>query len=323
LRHARTRGLDVNALALRVGVPANAWLEEEVMAPAETPEELLRAVGQAAFEPDVALAVAAELRAGPKGQHALAEIAVRASASVGDALQLLARWVPLLHDGFEAALVMDGGAAEARWVLRTPRRPRGLGRHMHELALAHAVGATRDGAAEARPKRVFFGHPRPRHLDALTTFFDTEELAFGAEESGFTLPRHALEHPMRRCDALTVTAVTPVVEAALGRRGVGASFTDRVAKLVASSLPGPTGVDEIARALSMSPRTLQRRLEHESTSFSDVLDAARLRASRCVLADPTVTLTEAAYRVGFADLATFTRAFKRWTGMPPGQWRRS
>jgi AraC-like DNA-binding protein len=323
LRHARSRGLDVDALALRVGIPANAWLEEEVMAPAETPEELLHAVGRAAFEPDIALAVSAELRAGPKGRHALAEIAVRASASVGDALQLLARWVPLLHDGFEAALVVDGDAAEARWVLRTPHRPRGLGRHMHELALAHAVGATRDGAAEARPTRVFFGHARPRHLDALAAFFDTKELAFGGEESGFTVPRRVLEHPMRRRDALTAAAVTPVVEAALGQRGVGASFTDRVAKLVASSLPGPTNIDEIARALSMSPRTLQRRLEHESTSFSDVLDAARLRASRGVLADPRVTLTEAAYRLGFADLATFTRAFKRWTGMPPGQWRRS
>jgi AraC-like DNA-binding protein len=323
LRHARSRGLDVDALALRVGIPANAWLEEEVLAPAEAPEEMLHAVGRAAFEPEIALAVAAELRGGPCGRHALAEIAVRASATVGDALLLLARWVPLLHEGFAAALAVEDDAAEARWVLRTPRRPRGLGGHVHELALAHAVGSTRDGAADAEPTRVFFAHARPRHLDALKAFFGTKELAFGADESGFALPRRALEHPMRRRDALTVTALTPVVDAALGQRGVDASFADRVAKLVASSLPGPTSIDDIAGALSMSPRTLQRRLEHESTSFSDVLDAARLRASRGVLADPTVTLTEAAYRLGFADLATFTRAFKRWTGMPPGQWRRS
>ncbi len=72
----------------------------------------------------------------------------------------------------------------------------------------------------------------------------------------------------------------------------------------------------------MSARTLQRRLEEEGTRFSEVLDRVRLEAARAALSDPDTTLTDVAYRLGFGDLATFSRAFKRWTGKPPGQWRR-
>ena len=75
--------------------------------------------------------------------------------------------------------------------------------------------------------------------------------------------------------------------------------------------------------MHMSARTLQLRLEQEDTQFSEVLDRARLGVARGLLLDPGVALSEAAVRLGFADLATFSRAFKRWTGKPPGQWRRS
>ncbi len=73
----------------------------------------------------------------------------------------------------------------------------------------------------------------------------------------------------------------------------------------------------------MSARTLQRRLEQEQTRFTEVLDGARLAVARRLLGDSTIQLTDVAFRLGFADLATFSRAFKRWTGKPPGQWRRS
>ncbi len=72
----------------------------------------------------------------------------------------------------------------------------------------------------------------------------------------------------------------------------------------------------------MSTRTLQRRLDDEGTRFSDVLDTVRERLARSLLLDPSLTLAEVAYRTGFSDLATFSRAFKRWSGLPPGAFRR-
>jgi AraC-like DNA-binding protein len=81
-------------------------------------------------------------------------------------------------------------------------------------------------------------------------------------------------------------------------------------------------MDAVAAALHMSPRTLQRRLEQSGTRYSEVLDDVREAQARAWLSDRTLSLGEIGYRLGFSDLATFSRAFKRWTGKPPGTWRR-
>jgi AraC-like DNA-binding protein len=318
LRHADARGLDVEALVLRFGLPPDARERDEVTAAADAPDELLRAVARAAAEPDVAVRVAAEIRS---RRQALADVAVRASATVRQALGLLARWAPLLHEGLAASF--DDGGEQARWVLRTPRRPRGLGRYVHELALAHAIHGVRDGAGEVAPCRVWFAHARPPSLEGLSAFFAAGDLSFGQEDSGFAMTRPALDRPMRLADARTVETLAGLVDAELGARPKGASFAERVAAHVASSLPSGTDVGEVAAAMRMSARTLQRGLEREQTRFTEVVDQTRLGLARRLLADPAVTLTEVAFQLGFADLATFTRAFKRWTGTPPGQWRRS
>jgi AraC-like DNA-binding protein len=157
----------------------------------------------------------------------------------------------------------------------------------------------------------------------MRAFFGTDDLAFGGEDSGFAVARGELERPMRLADPRTVETIAPLVDAELGSRPRGASLSARVAAHLATALPDGVDVGDVARAMHMSSRTLQRRLEQEQTRFTEVLDRARLDLARRLLGDPSVGLTDVAFRLGFADLATFSRAFKRWTGKPPGQWRRS
>jgi AraC-like DNA-binding protein len=71
----------------------------------------------------------------------------------------------------------------------------------------------------------------------------------------------------------------------------------------------------------MSVRTLQRRLGEEGTSFAALVDQARHQRSRLLIRSSELTLVEVATRVGFAEFATFSRAFKRWTGVAPGAYR--
>jgi len=71
----------------------------------------------------------------------------------------------------------------------------------------------------------------------------------------------------------------------------------------------------------MSARTLQRRLESEGASFSEIVDGVRERLARQWLGEEGRSLVEIAFALGFSDLAAFSRAFKRWTGRPPGAWR--
>jgi AraC-like DNA-binding protein len=170
---------------------------------------------------------------------------------------------------------------------------------------------------------VWFAHPRPADLDPLRTFFGAGDIAFGCEDSGFAIARADLDRAMRLADPRAVETLAPLVDAEVAARPSQASFAARVEAHLASSLPEAADVGNVAGAMRMSARTLQRRLEQEQTRFTEVLDRARLQVARRLLANSGVTLTEVAFRLGFADLATFSRAFKRWTGQPPGQWRRS
>jgi AraC-like DNA-binding protein len=316
VRHAVARGLasEVEAWRWRFALPADVASRQEVMVGADAPEQLLEALERATGEPDTAVRIATQLDA---RANRLVEVAVRSGATVSQALACLARSAPLVHRGFEGAV--EG----TRWMLRTPRRPRGLGRRVQELAVANAILQLRACIPALAVEEAWFAHARPPRIDALRALLGPAPVAFGCDSSGFSIAGADFDRAMPAADARTFETIEPLLVEALGAPSSSSSFADRIAAHVAASLPGGTDVGEVARAMHMSGRTLQRRLEQESTTFSDVVDRARLDVAGRALADPSATLTDVAFRLGFSDLATFTRAFKRWTGMPPGQWRRS
>ena len=92
---------------------------------------------------------------------------------------------------------------------------------------------------------------------------------------------------------------------------------------IESVLDHPTvGVRLTASIIGTSARTLQRRLTDQDTSFSRLLQAIRFRTAHQLLEDPKMPLKEIASRLGYTDVANFIRAFKRWTGVGPSQYRR-
>ena len=73
----------------------------------------------------------------------------------------------------------------------------------------------------------------------------------------------------------------------------------------------------------MSGRTLQRRLKEEGTSFGELLDWLRRGMAQAYLADDQISISEVSYLLGFSEQSAFQRAFKRWTGSTPVQFRKT
>jgi AraC-like DNA-binding protein len=96
----------------------------------------------------------------------------------------------------------------------------------------------------------------------------------------------------------------------------------RARKLIAERLTsGEPLAGEVARELAASPRTLQRRLNERGTSFAKLLDQTRRELAVEYLRNPENTVEETAFLVGFAETASFNRAFRRWTGDSPSAFR--
>lgn len=94
-------------------------------------------------------------------------------------------------------------------------------------------------------------------------------------------------------------------------------FSERAAEKIRLILAsGPVQASTLARALHMSVRTLQRRLDAEGTSFQVLFDAVRGEIARQRLEQPTSSVTEVARQLGYENRRAFLRAFRRWTGVP-------
>lgn len=102
------------------------------------------------------------------------------------------------------------------------------------------------------------------------------------------------------------------------------TFAARVRATVARLIEGGSCcIEDVARELAVSARTLQRRLESEGTTFGEVYDETRRATAMEYLRNPGVAIKDAAFRVGFSEPSTFYRAFRRWTGATPAGYRRS
>lgn len=100
------------------------------------------------------------------------------------------------------------------------------------------------------------------------------------------------------------------------------SMTELVSNNIRRGLGSDTvGLDHVAAELGLNPRTLQRRLVDEGTSFQEVFDRVRFDVARYYLERTTFDVLEIAIELGYSQPSTFNRAFKRWTGATPGAYR--
>jgi AraC-like DNA-binding protein len=85
---------------------------------------------------------------------------------------------------------------------------------------------------------------------------------------------------------------------------------------------GHPPIETVAAVVNTSVRTLQRRLAVSGRTYKKLVDEVRLAAARKALVESAAPLKAIAFELGFAEQASFTRAFRRWTGQAPSQYRK-
>lgn len=314
LRHLRERGVEVAPLLRGLGLPASAADRDDVALTPDAFEALLDAAARAIGDPLFALRLPAAMSPGPV--H-VAELAVASSPTLREAFERTARYATLFYAHLGYACETDDRELRIRHRSTGPQAARfALG-----SLLYHARRLSPDPLA---PTRVWFADPRPApdELDALRAHFGTADVTFGHADAGLAFDGPSVDRRSTAGDPRLHATADQWAERALAEVQAPSSVAASV-RAVLRAVPGPLPASAVARRLGLSARTLQRRLADEGTTFTRVADDARRDEVTRLLRDTALTLAEIASRTGFADDAALTRAFRRWTGGPPGAWRRA
>jgi AraC-like DNA-binding protein len=172
------------------------------------------------------------------------------------------------------------------------------------------------------PQYFSIAHYRSGGISVMARFVGTK-VEFGADKDEFHLTLDPRELPLIHSDTHLNDLLLKYCEAALAdRRGDMNQLRTRVENAISSLLPhGKVLVEDVARSLGMSKRTLARRLSDEGLNFTETLQQLRRDLAVRYLDDRKLHVSKIAWLLGFHEVSAFTHAFKRWTGKTPRQMR--
>jgi AraC-like DNA-binding protein len=311
----QSRGVDAAALFKKTGLDFAAVNDPEARYPIRDTAQLWRLAVEATGDPCFGLEVARHTSR--TTFHALG-LSLAASGSLREAFERIVRYYRLVSDGasirfedrgdcYRVSLIAEGtpyGAAEAI-----------------DAVLAVAVRMCRSLTdRQFSPLRVEFRRPAPADSSPFDRCFRAP-VVFDAPEDALVLDKAVCDRPIQGANPELAQANDLIAAQALDRWDQS-RMIDRIRLVLIDRLPnGTPSRIEVARALGTSTRTLQRRLAAESTTYAELVDSTRRDLAETYLRQERYSMTDIAYLLGFSNAASFTRAFRRWTGRAPSARR--
>jgi AraC-like DNA-binding protein len=258
----------------------------------------------------------AGLRIGPRHLGVVGYV-LMCCATLGEAMRQYDRYVRLVHSIGRPLVERHGDRVEMPldWPRATPPPP----------ALAQLIMTTRARMGRLLTGRetaaigASFQFPAPRDPGAYQRFFGGV-VRFAAARTSLEFSAEYLNFPVIMASAEMAQVIRAQAEAQMSRLAEEPEFMRAVKVALLQGLAvGRVSAEEAAQALGLSVRTLHRRLKDHGCAFRDLLDELRCERARHYL--PQHSLADVAFMLGYTEQSAFQHAFKRWTGMTPGQYK--
>jgi AraC-like DNA-binding protein len=308
-------GVRLPAVLHRAGLPQNLFEQTRVLVKTEELFALWHAIGEVSADPAIGLKLGTETkteRFHPSG------IAALSTPNFGAAINHIGRYKQLtVPEEVLQETDKEEWSIQFRWLLAVDSEPTVL----TEYCFAWLLTIARHGSGTSlSPLRVEFVQPR-LHIKTIQRHFGCPVIC-GAPHNALVFRASDAQCPFVTRNAELLDMLAPQFEQELKQYSDQDSFTNLVRRAIQERLTGNRpGVEDIARSLHTSSRTLQRRLQDAGSSYQRVLDEARHQMARYYLGNSVLELNEAAYLLGYEDAKSFVRAFRTWEGIPPGLWR--
>jgi AraC-like DNA-binding protein len=257
-----------------------------------------------------------------KGEAGALDYAIMSASTGQEAISAATRFIRLVTDALDIRIETRGDRVAAIFENCVP-----LSRAAWDFqmgGLYSVLAAIWGGSADVGQLAIVFGHPAPADVSEYERTFPGAALRFGTSQYGFEFAASVLGAPLRSADANLHDLMRRHAERMLQELPQALPITRRVKGLIAEELAGGhPGCAHIAARLQVSPRTLERRLELEGTTFTRLLEEVREGLALRYVGGQDLPLSQVAMLLGFSQTTAFHRAFRRWTGQTPLQYRRS
>lgn len=251
---------------------------------------------------------------GPYGYAVIAAQTIRRSIELAVAFQELT--FTLLD--YESVPHPDG---MIEWLINVDNTPEHLRAFSIERDLAAVSLTIRDIWQGKSPiRRIETTLPEPSYA-ALFEEVLQAPIIFGAEATRWFIEPLDLDQPKLLGDPLLEQTYEQQCHALIAQFSGSDRLADRVRDLLDHSAKKFPGIEQVACNLGMTERTLRRALTREKTSFRNIVDDLRVREAHMLLQSSSITINQIAARLGYAETASFTHAFKRWMGISPQIYR--
>lgn len=308
-------GVSVPAVLRRAGLPRDMFAQTRVLVTTQELFALWQAMQEVSGDPGIGLRIGTHTKM--EHFHPMSLVAL-STDTLGTAMDQMSRY-KLLSAPEEMVQDVHGDEWSIRfcWLLADGAAPLSL----TEYCLAAMLSLARFGTGKRiTPVRVEFVRSR-EHRKALQTYFGCP-IVFGAARDAIVFHVAEARRTLVTRNMELLAMLAPQLDEQLKTQYREQTFALRVREVIQMRLAGHRpAIDDIAHALHVSARTLQRRLHDEGETFQSVLEAARHELARHYLRGSRLELNEAAYLLGYEDANSFIRAFRAWEGVPPAHWR--
>jgi AraC-like DNA-binding protein len=235
------------------------------------------------------------------------------------ALELAVRYCAIVTDAIALRFREDDRVAEL-----VIEEPADLGPARDVVLFWFLVGIWQVGRSMTGRRgtaRLDLTIPEPEYIARFQSLIPAAR--FGQSRNRLAFDASRLDDAYLLHDASALKVAVELCEKQKDAMGLRGTVAGLVRDLLTRSAGAFPSMEEMAVRLRLSPRTLKRRLADEGMSYRDLIDAERRERALLLLRSPESASSEVAGRLGYANVANFERAFRRWTDMTPAEYRRS
>jgi AraC-like DNA-binding protein len=306
-------GCNSAALLAEAGLEPKSLAGPTARCPVTYTLQLWKVALQATGDPAFGLKVASHIK--PTSFHAMS-YGMSASSTLKEAFQRAQRYCHVASDAVDYEFYLRG--SEYHFIIAPTTD---LGDAPIDAIVGLYVRMCRSMLGrEYSPLRIEFRRSQPARIDDFVSLLRTP-LLFDAPQTRLVLDRESIERPLdggnpelaRHNDAIALEYLSRLERDNIEVR-VREVLTQRLSR-------GEPSQEDIAEILNMSARTLQRKLGDRGTTYKEILDDTRRALALAYLSAPRHSVSDVTFLLGFSAGSCFTRAFRRWTGQSPSDWR--